>query len=77
MLEFEAGEANRMRPADARFYAEQMQRWGQVTLPEDTAARLARIFAANALEKRHQRLASASMPVPTRRKAQLFDRLPR
>lgn len=77
MLEFEAGEANRMRAADARFYAEQMQRWGQVALPEDTASRLARIFATEALEQAALGLglsfdASADPP-----EARLFDRLPR
>ena len=73
MLDLAGGDANRMRMGDARFYAEQMQRWGQVTLPADTEATLSRIFASDALEA-----AGASLGLPFDAKAdpvraRLFD----
>lgn len=77
MLEFEAGGANRMRPADARFYAGQMQRWGQVELPDDTEARLARIFATDALEEAASALGISFDTSADPTEAQLFDRIPR
>lgn len=77
MLDFEAGDANRMRPADARFYAEQMARWGQVTLPADTEARISRIFATDALEEAAAGLGITFDRASDPAEARLFDRLPR
>lgn len=77
MLEFVAKGANRMRFADARFYAEQMQRWGQVDLPADTDAVLRRIFAIDVLADAARSLGLPLDANESSDKTPLFDRLPR
>jgi two-component system, oxyanion-binding sensor len=77
MLEFEAGDALRVKPADARFYAEAMERWSQAALPADTGARLSRIFGTEALEEAAASLGIAFDKGADLETARLFDRLPR